>query len=59
MGHAGRLLLGEAFQAETDALAVETARLLQDVERPMELWEGGRLVGRFSSLGLFTAGGSG
>jgi hypothetical protein len=59
VGHGGRLLLGEAFHAESDTLAIETARVLQDAERPMELWEGGRLVGRFSSLGLFTAGGSG
>ena len=53
----GRLLLGQAFDAEHDHAAVEQARALHQATHPAELWEGGRLIGRFSKLGLFTPGG--
>ena len=56
VGPAGRLVLGEAFEAKDDAAAIERARTLHDATGPAELWEGGRLVGRFSKLGVFTPG---
>jgi hypothetical protein len=56
VGPAGRLVLGEAFQAEDDAAAIERARKLHDATGAAELWEGGRLVGRFSKLGGFKPG---
>jgi len=47
--------MGDAFEAEDDAAAVEAARSLSNGEA-MELWQCGRLVGRFSKLGVFTPG---
>lgn len=56
VGKGGRLHLGEAFSAPDDHAAVETARGLYIDGQAAELWEGGRLVGQFSSLGEFSAG---
>lgn len=56
VGDGGRLTLGEQFHAGGDAEAVEHARPLLASGMPGELWCGGRLVGRFSKLGLFTPG---
>jgi hypothetical protein len=47
----GRLRLGEAFQAPADAAAIEKARLLRLAGLAAELWEDGRIVGRFSKSG--------
>jgi len=47
----GRLRLGDAFQALDDALAIEKARLLRLSGEAAELWQGGRIVGRFSKSG--------
>lgn len=52
----GRLVVGEAFDAKDDGEALERAKRLHDGKAPLELWAGGRLVGRLSKLGLFTAG---
>lgn len=56
VGSGGRLRLGETFQGSTDEEAVAKARpfLIRGV--PAELWEGGRIAGRFSSLHVFSAG---
>ena len=56
VGPGGRLQQGQAFQAEHDRAAVDHARGLHDGVHPAELWEGGRLIGRFSKLGLFSSG---
>ena len=55
VGAAGRLVLGESFEARDDRAAVEHVRA-RPIEGPMELWQGGRLVGRISKLGQFTPG---
>jgi hypothetical protein len=47
----GRLRLGDAFQAPDDPLAIEKARLLRLVGGAAELWQEGRIVGRFSKSG--------
>jgi hypothetical protein len=47
----GRLRLGEAFQALDDAQAIARARVLRLSGEASELWEGGRIVGRFSKSG--------
>ena len=52
----GRLLLGEVFTAVNDDCAVEFARSLHGRGHESELWAGGRLLGRFSKQGVFTAG---
>lgn len=51
----GRLQLGESFEAADDAEAVRLAGDLRGGQA-VELWEGGRLVGRISKLGVFTPG---
>jgi len=52
----GRLTLGETFHAGDDGAAVAHAQALLRPGAPGELWCGGRLVGRFSKLGVFTPG---
>jgi hypothetical protein len=47
----GRLRLGDAFQAPDDDLAIEKARLLRVSGGAAELWQGGRILGRFSKSG--------
>lgn len=54
VGPAGRLQLGQTVSCANDAEAVERARLETADGRAAELWEGGRLVGHFSKLGVFT-----
>jgi hypothetical protein len=46
--------LGESFQAADDAQAVEKARLLRLSGEATELWQAGRIVGRFTKTGSFT-----
>jgi hypothetical protein len=45
--------LGESFQAVDDAQAAEKARILRLSGEAAELWEGGRIVGRFSKSGVY------
>jgi hypothetical protein len=52
----GRLQLGQAFEAVDDRAASLAAESLAQRGRTAELWEGGRLVGRVSTDGLYTAG---
>jgi hypothetical protein len=47
----GRLRLGDGFQAADDAVAIAKARLLRLSGEAAELWQGGRIVGRFSKSG--------
>lgn len=54
VGHGGRLQLGETFAAPNDAKAIEHARSLHQDGQAAELWQGGRLLGRFSKFGAFT-----
>ncbi|MEO8113861.1 MAG: hypothetical protein ABI655_05745 [Phenylobacterium sp.] len=54
VGDAGRLQLGPAYEALDDPAAIEQARQAQAGGAAAELWHGGRLVGRFSKLGVFT-----
>lgn len=56
VGAAGRLALGQTFHALSDAEAVQRAEGLHQSGTAAELWEGGRLVGRFSKQGMFTPG---
>jgi hypothetical protein len=56
VGAAGRLKLGDAFHAADDGAAVETARQRLPAGQAAELWAGGRIVGRFSRTGSFSAG---
>lgn len=49
----GRLQLGGRFECTDDAAAIDLAPVTRRGEA-IELWEGGRLVGRFSKLGVFT-----
>ncbi|HZZ66716.1 MAG TPA: hypothetical protein VFE18_00945 [Phenylobacterium sp.] len=53
----GRLQLGQAFEAVDDRIAGDLARSFAQRGRTAELWEGGRMVGRVSTDGVFTAGG--
>ncbi|MBL8554658.1 MAG: hypothetical protein JNL41_10305 [Phenylobacterium sp.] len=53
----GRLRLGETFQASSDGEAVMKARLLLVRGQSGELWEAGRIVGRFSDTHTFSPGG--
>lgn len=50
----GRLVLGEAFHGSSDAEAIRRGQVLQEPGTAAELWDGGRLVGRFSKQGAFT-----
>jgi hypothetical protein len=54
----GRLQLGQAFEAVDDKAAAAQAESVAQQGRTAELWEGGRMVGRVSKAGVFTAGGS-
>ena len=56
VGAGGRLVLGETFHGSTDAEAVQRAQGLHQAGTAAELWDGGRLVGRFSKQGAFTPG---
>jgi hypothetical protein len=56
VGGGGRLRLGEAFQAADDAEAVAGARV-RARGQAAELWQGGRLVGRFDKAGAFMPAG--
>lgn len=49
-------MLGETFHGSTDAEAVQRAQGLHQAGTAAELWDGGRLVGRFSKQGAFTPG---
>jgi hypothetical protein len=53
----GRLHLGQAFEAVDDRAAGALAESAAQKGRTAELWEGGRMVGRVSEAGTFTAGG--
>ena len=57
VGGGGRLNVGEAFAAQGDEEAVQRARMLLSRAHAAELWEGGRLVGRFSKVHDFIARG--
>lgn len=57
VGSDGRLTVGETFSASADAEAVTRARPQLVHARAAELWQGGRLVGRFSKAHEFTPGG--
>ena len=52
----GQLQQAESFRAPDDAAAVAKARACHLSGHAMELWDGGRLVGRFSRLGDYTPG---
>ena len=56
VGDGGRLRLGEAFQAENDQHAVEKGRLLRLSGEAAELWQAGRILGRFTKTGTYTPG---
>lgn len=51
----GRLRLGETFAAAQDDEAVTKATPLLRPGQAAELWQGGRLVGRFSPAHQFSA----
>lgn len=55
VGVGGRLRLGQPFPAESDQDAAEQARAMLTPGQAAELWEGGRLVGRFSKTHEFSA----
>jgi hypothetical protein len=57
VGSGDRLRLGETFHATSDDEAVKSARPLLSRGQPAELWEGGRIVGRFSKIHDFLPGG--
>jgi hypothetical protein len=48
------LRLGDLFQAPHDEAAVASAEPLLIQGQEAELWQGGRIVGRFSAHGAFT-----
>lgn len=52
----GRLQLGDAFAAVDDEAAAARAGEVAQQGRTAELWEGGRLVGRVSTDGIFEGG---
>ena len=54
----GRLGVGPTFDAGDDAAAVSEARGLV-AGQSAELWNSGRLIGRFSKDGVFTLEGEG
>jgi hypothetical protein len=57
VGTDGRLTVGDTFSVSADAEAVARARPRLIHARSAELWQGGRLVGRFSKTHEFTPGG--
>ena len=56
VGPDGRLRLGDQFHAPHDEAAVVSAGGLVLKGQPAELWEGGRMIGRFSGRGDFRQG---
>jgi hypothetical protein len=56
VGAAGRLRLGDVLQADDDAAAIAAARAALPAGQAAELWQGGRIVGRFSRSGAFAPG---
>ena len=54
VGSGGRLRLGDTFQAVKDEEAVARAHALLHRGEPAELWQGGRIVGRFSDTHQFS-----
>jgi hypothetical protein len=56
VGNGGRLRLGDLLQAPHDEAAVASAATLLTRGQEAELWQGGRLVGRFSARGEFLRG---
>jgi hypothetical protein len=50
----GRLQLSRTLECADDEAALQQARAGVDGQAA-ELWHGGRLVGRFSKLGIFTS----
>jgi hypothetical protein len=55
VGAGERLQLAAVFHAADDAQAARLAGGRLDVGQAAELWEGGRLVGRFSKIGSFSS----
>ena len=58
VGPGGRLQLGRAFEASDDQTAGAEAEAAVTRGQMAELWEGGRLVGRVSTSGVFELGDS-
>ena len=56
VGPGRRLQLGEAFDAPNDESALEFARTVYRRGEEVELWAGGRLLGRFTKQGEFMPG---
>jgi hypothetical protein len=56
VGTGGSLRVGETFVAKDDDEAVARARAALSPGAPAELWEGGRIVGRFTSAHGFSPG---
>lgn len=54
VGPTDRLEPVEVFHSPNDADAVESAAHLRLAGQAAELWSDGRLVGRFSKLGVFS-----
>jgi hypothetical protein len=56
VGSDGRLQLGQAFEAPDDRTAGALAVCAAVSGLTAELWEGGRMVGEVSRLGVFNMG---
>jgi hypothetical protein len=56
VGSDGRLQLGHAFEATDDLIAGARAETHAARGQVAELWEGGRMVGRVTSDGVFSTG---
>lgn len=56
VGSDGRLQLGQAFDATDDVAAGRRAEVVAVRGQVAELWEGGRMVGRVTTDGVFGAG---
>lgn len=56
VGPDGRLQLGQAFEAADDQAAAARAEGLAARGQTAELWEGGRMVGQVSRLGVYKPG---
>lgn len=56
VGSDGRLQLGQAFEAADDQAAAARAEALATAGQTAELWEGGRMVGQVSKLGVYRPG---
>lgn len=52
----GRLRLGDTFPAASDAEAVAKARAMLRPGQGAELWDGGRMAGRFTRTHEFLPG---